>query len=305
MGCIGREDKTEPDIVTESPHAFLLGNETFYCIDLPVGWVAKLSDSRHLALYWPDKLEGSVCGLSVHKEKYDWKRKAQPMQEYDALFLFVNGMEGLRQFYDQEGGNSDYGKDERQYQVEKIFSDNMNECIDVFMEKGKYERNRDELERVVHVSYFQKDTVGIPCDEPIKERELVCVHVNNEAFALQIMVPKGISFYAGAYDWFGDYGNPEDFQFAFYLDDAKEEYVQIFSNSQGYLCEDERLVWQQVQYDVSRITDTGQLVRSFQFEQDGAEYHWFSLEEIAVCVNVKDEALKKIAKKMVESIRAE
>ena len=211
----------------------------------------------------------------------------------------------LRQFYGQEGTLSDYGKDERQYQIEKIFSDNMNECINVCMEKEKYERNRTEMERVIHTSYFQKETVGMVCDAPLEKRKLICFHTNNGAFALKIMVPEGVLFYEGAYDWFGNDKAAEDTQLVFYLDDAKEEYIQIFSDCQGYLWEDERLVWQQVQYDVRQITDAGQLVRNFQFEEGGPEYYWFSLEKIAVCVNVKNEDIKKIANEMLESIRAE
>lgn len=94
-GCAEQKEDKKQDVKTEdaktqppesSPHAFLLGSETLYCVDLSTSWLADLSDARHLALYWSDKQEGDVCSLSVNKEKHDLGRKAQVKEEYDTIF---------------------------------------------------------------------------------------------------------------------------------------------------------------------------------------------------------------------------
>lgn len=303
QGSVKNQGIVESDCETNF-HAFLLGGETAYCIDLPSNWWINFSDTRNLGFYWEDEREGYVCSFSVEKVKYDLGRKIQVREEYDTLFYFVNGMVGLRQSYKQKGEWTQYGKDGKQYRIEKIFTDDMNECINVHMEEEQYERNRDGMEEVIHASYFQKDTIGTSCDESLESRELVCVHTNNIMFALEVMVPKGIMFYEGEYGWFME-DALEDYQLIFYLDESQEEYVRVYSDSQGYFYENEKLLRGQVQYDYSWITESGLRVRQFQFEEEGEEYFWFPYQKVIACINSGNEVTRDVAGKIVESIRFE
>ena len=139
------------------------------------------------------------------------------------------------------------------------------ETRDLHLTVSRYQRNGAQLLAFYRSILYQEqaERIGKAQEKDIGNRERVRIYLHNKYLNITAVVPEGIAWDAGNVEY--DSRGTKDFRLRLYLDEEKENYVEIYSDQSG-IEEDTIAVETGLQAD---FLDSGELVYYYEWEHRG------------------------------------
>lgn len=275
-------------------HAFLLEEDDIFFVNIPENW--KVSQGNESALiYIPDKkiLEDrwqTFFSFQVEPLSYEI-----PSLQED--FVFADGQTGKKHIADYSEQLADNNGKYIEYilSADEKYIFNMGNPLGGAWDNIQYETLLGHFEQFYSSIIFQKGQIGLPQEKELKEREKVRFHTGGYLW-LEADIPEGISFEVRNTDL--------DYSLFFYLDETKENYVEM---SNDWECEQLEDIWEMMgQMLTDQTYEESAIYATYvSWNQKISEYNFFSEEPIYVMISVpeEDEEMFEAATDIVRSIK--